>query len=195
MFFFSEWRVLSLIRENHSGVKIMFKKIAVAYDGSDGSRIALDKAMELKQDFPQLQLSIIYVNEETEESIGFMNVGNASAPVASANVDSTYAQFMPYGIGDNDGGRVPRDTLERPSEFSKHMHNSIQQQLDDKNIEADVLALEGNVFKMIPAYIEEQKVDLLVVGNSGKSGLQKFFIGSVSKKLLKEAPCSVLVVK
>lgn len=173
----------------------MFKKIAVAYDGSDGSKLALNKAVELKQDFPDLQLSIIYVNEETEDSIGFMSAGDASAPVASASVDSTYAQFMPYGIGDNDGGRVPRETLERPSEFSKHMHNSIQQQLDDKNIHADVLALEGNAVKTIPAYVEEQQVDLLIVGNSGKSGLQKFFIGSVSKKLLKEAPCSVLVVK
>ncbi|TAA70558.1 universal stress protein [Planococcus salinarum] len=173
----------------------MFKKVAVAYDGSDGSRIALDKAMELKQDFPELQLSIIYVNEETEESIGFMSAGDASSPVVSSEVDSTYAQFMPYGIGDNNGRRVPKDTLERSSEFSKHMHNSIQQQLDEKKIEADVLALEGNASKTIPAFIEEQKVDLLVVGNSGKSGLQKFFIGSVSKKLLKESPCSVLVVK
>ncbi|HSJ38801.1 MAG TPA: universal stress protein [Planococcus sp. (in: firmicutes)] len=173
----------------------MFKKIAVAYDGSEGSRIALDQAMELKRDFPELHLSIIYVNEETEESIGFMSPGDASAPVTSADIDSTYAQFMPYGIGDNNGGRVPRDTPVRPSEFSKHMHNSIQQLLDEKKIEADILALDGNVSKTIPAFIEEQKVDLLVVGNSGKSGLQKFFIGSVSKKLLKESPCSVLVVK
>lgn len=173
----------------------MYKKIAVAYDGSDGSRIALEKAMELKQDFPALQLSIIYVNEETEEGIGFMSAEDASAPVVSSNVDSTYAQFMPYGIGDNDGGRVPREPMDRPSEFSKHMHNSIQQQLDEKQIEADVLALEGNAAKTIPAYIEEQKMDLLVIGNSGKSGLQKFFIGSVSRKLIKEAACSVLVVK
>lgn len=173
----------------------MYKRLAVAYDGSDGSKMAFDKALELKQDFPDLQLSIIYVNEETQDSIGFMSAGDASAPVTSSNVDSTYAQFMPYGIGENGGSRVPRDPMERPTEFSKHMHNSIQQQLDEKNIEANVLALEGNASKTIPAFIDEQKIDLLVVGNSGKSGMQKFFVGSVSKKLLKEASCSVLVVK
>lgn len=173
----------------------MYKKIAVAYDGSDGSKLAFEKALELKQDFPDIQLSIIYVNEESPESIGFMNAGDASAPVASANVDSTYAQFMPFGIGENAGNIVPRDSIERPSEFSKHMHNSIQQRLDEKSIEANVLALEGSAPKTIPAFIEEQKIDLLVIGNSGKSGLQKFFVGSVSKKLLKESPCSVLVVK
>ncbi|WP_033541859.1 universal stress protein [Planococcus sp. CAU13] len=173
----------------------MFKNLAVAYDGSDGSKMAFEKALELKQDFPDMQLSIIYVNEDTQESVGYMNAGDASAPVASASVDSTYAQFMPFGIGENEGNKVPRDPLERPAEFSKHMHNSIQQQLDEKNVKANVLALEGNASKTIPAFIEEQKIDLLVVGNSGKSGLQKFFVGSVSKKLLKEAACSVLVVK
>lgn len=177
------------------GEKQMYKKLAVAYDGSDGSKMALDKALELKQDFPDLELSIIYVNEEMQESIGFMNAGDATAPVTSSNVDSTYAQFMPYGLGENTGNKVPKDTLERPSEFSKHMHNSIQQQLDEKNIEAAVLALEGNASKTIPAFIEEQNIDLLIVGNSGKSGMQKFFVGSVSKKLLKDASCSVLVVK
>ncbi len=174
---------------------MMYKKMAVAYDGSDGSKLALDKAMELKQDFPALQLSIIYVNEEMQESIGFMNAGDASAPVTSAEVDSTYAQFMPYGLGENEGSRVPKEPMERPSEFSKQMHNSIQQQLDEMNIEGTVLALEGNAAKTIPAFIEEQKIDLLVVGNSGKSGLQRFFVGSVSQKLIKEASCSVLVVK
>ena len=173
----------------------MYKKLAVAYDGSDGSKMAFDKALELKLDFPDTELSIIYVNEEMQESTGYMNAGDASAPVVSSNVDSTYAQFMPYGIGDNSGSNAPQEPIERTTEFSKHMHNSIQQQLDEKNIEATVLALEGNAAKTIPAFIEEQKIDLLIVGNSGKSGLQKFFVGSISKKLLKEASCSVLVVK
>ncbi|GKW47754.1 universal stress protein [Planococcus sp. NCCP-2050] len=143
----------------------MYQNLAVAYDGSDGSKIALDKALEIKKSFPESKLNVIYVNEQVKENIGFMEAGGASAPVVSANVDSNYAQFMPPEIGD-DGYRVPSDYADDSIEFSKHMHNAIQ-----------------------------QKIDLLIIGNSGKSGLQKFFVGSVSKKLLKEAPCSVLVVK
>lgn len=172
----------------------MYQNLAVAYDGSDGSKIALDKALEIKKSFPESKLNVIYVNEQVKENIGFMEAGGASAPVVSANVDSNYAQFMPPEIGD-DGYRVPKDYADDSVEFSKHMHNAIQQQLDAHQIEGNVLALEGNASKMIPAFIEEQQIDLLIIGNSGKSGLQKFFVGSVSKKLLKEAPCSVLVVK
>ena len=172
----------------------MYKSMAIAYDGSEGSKIAFEKALEIKKALPEILLSIIYVNEDTRESIGHMETGGASAPVISANVDSNYAQFMPPDIG-NQGYRTPGDFGDEPADFSKHMHNSIQQQLDARGIEGTVLALEGTAGKTIPAFVEEQNIDLLIIGNSGKSGLQKFFVGSVSKKLLKETPCSVLVVK
>ncbi|MGI2329443.1 universal stress protein [Planococcus sp. YIM B11945] len=172
----------------------MYKNILVAYDGSDGSRLAFEKALEFKKIIPNVELSVIYVNEEANESIGFMEAGNASAPLVSAKVDGNYAQFMPPDLGDSTY-RAPHDFEDTSTEYSKQMHNSIQQQLDSKQVNGTVLALEGNASKTIPAFIEEQKIDLLIIGNSGKSGLQRFFVGSVSKKLLKESPCSVLVVK
>ncbi|TWT11146.1 universal stress protein [Planomicrobium sp. CPCC 101079] len=172
----------------------MYTNILVAYDGSDGSRLAFEKALEFKKALPHIQLSIIYVNEEDQESTGFMEAGNASAPVVSARVDSNYAQFMPPEIGEK-RYKTPHDFVDTSAEYSKHMHNAIQQQLDAQDVSGTVLALEGNAAKTIPAFIEEQKIDLLLIGNSGKSGLQRFFVGSMSKKLLKESPCSVLVVK
>ncbi|RLJ85235.1 universal stress protein [Planococcus citreus] len=173
----------------------MYKNIAIAYDGSEGSRLALEKGIELSKILPESKLTVIYVNEEAQERTGYMDVGHASAPVTSANVDSSYAQFMPQGIGD-DGYRPPQEVdTARASEYSKHMHNSIQQQLDAKNAEASVLALEGPVIKTITGFVDEQNIDLLIVGNSGKSGLQKFFVGSVSSKLIKDSNSTVLVVK
>ena len=172
----------------------MYQNMMVAYDGSDGSRLAFDKAIEFKKALPDVKLTIIYVNEQFQESTGLTEAGGAAPRVVSANVDSTYAQFMPPDI-DGMNSRPKTDYIDTSIEFSKHMHNSIHQQLNSKGIQADVLALEGSAGKTIPAFIEEQNVDLLIIGNSGKSGLQKFFVGSVSRKLIKEASCSVLVVK
>lgn len=84
----------------------MYKNIAIAYDGSEGSRLALEKGIELSKILPGSKLTVLYVNEEAQERTGYMDVGHASAPVTSANVDSSYAQFMPQGIGD-DGYRPP----------------------------------------------------------------------------------------
>lgn len=172
----------------------MYTNIAMAYDGSDGSRMAFEKAIELVNVLPNAKLSVIYVNEDYRESVGYMDAGTASAPVVSANVDSNYAQYMPYGIGDE---RISheKDYDDGAAEYSKHIQQSIQRQLDRHDTKASVLALEGNAAKTITAFIEEQNIDLLIIGNSGKSGLQKFFVGSVSKKLIQDSSCSILVVK
>ncbi|RNF39425.1 universal stress protein [Planococcus salinus] len=172
----------------------MYKNMAVAYDGSDGSRLAFDKAVEMKQALPDIKLSIIYVNEEFQENVSLLDSPGTSAPIFSPTLDSTSTQSLPPVVNDEEYDSA-QGLETSPMEYSKYMHNSIQQQLDAKGVEASVLALEGTASKTIPAFIEEQKIDLLVVGNSGKSGLQKFFVGSVSRKLIKEAACSVLVVK
>lgn len=172
----------------------MYKNMAVAYDGSEGSRLAFERAIELKQALPDIKLSIIYVNEEFQENVSFLDNPGPSAPVFSPTLDSTSTQSLPP-IGNDNEYDTAQGLETAPMEYSKYMHNSIQHQLDEKGVEASVLALEGNAAKTIPAFLEEQKIDLLIVGNSGKSGLQKFFVGSVSRKLIKEAACSVLVVK
>ncbi len=42
---------------------------------------------------------------------------------------------------------------------------------------------------------EDQQADVLVIGASDKSILQRIFEGSVMRKLVKHAPCPVLVVR
>jgi nucleotide-binding universal stress UspA family protein len=43
--------------------------------------------------------------------------------------------------------------------------------------------------------VETWKADLLIVGTHGRTGINRFLMGSVSMDVLSTAPCSVLVVK
>jgi nucleotide-binding universal stress UspA family protein len=45
------------------------------------------------------------------------------------------------------------------------------------------------------SYVAHQHVGLLVVGTHGRSGIARLLIGSVSERLVRLAPCSVLVVR
>jgi len=53
---------------------------------------------------------------------------------------------------------------------------------------------EGSPADVILDTIEKENIDLVVIGSSGKSGLDRFIVGSVTDKVVKAAKCSILVV-
>jgi nucleotide-binding universal stress UspA family protein len=53
---------------------------------------------------------------------------------------------------------------------------------------------EGAVTKWILSFAEVLKVNLIVMGSNGISGADRVALGSVTEKVLRKAPCSVLVV-
>ena len=47
----------------------------------------------------------------------------------------------------------------------------------------------------IVKYAQAEEIDLIVVGTHGRPGVAHFLMGSVAEKVMRESPCSVLVVK
>lgn len=54
---------------------------------------------------------------------------------------------------------------------------------------------EGSPAKEILNVAEEEDVDLIMIGSSGKSKFDKFLMGSVADKVSNHAHCSVMVVR
>jgi nucleotide-binding universal stress UspA family protein len=52
----------------------------------------------------------------------------------------------------------------------------------------------GQVWKNLSCIVEENRVDLIVVGTHGRTGLGKLLLGSVAEDILRHAPCPVLTV-
>jgi nucleotide-binding universal stress UspA family protein len=65
---------------------------------------------------------------------------------------------------------------------------------DLPHIETDVLTAEGGVWPVLESVIDEKKIDLLVLGTRGRTGIGKFFLGSVAEDIVRQAPCPVLTV-
>jgi nucleotide-binding universal stress UspA family protein len=55
-------------------------------------------------------------------------------------------------------------------------------------------AAEGEVAATVVDQAVERRTDLLVMGTHGRSGFDRFFLGSVAEKVLRKAPCPVLTV-
>lgn len=55
--------------------------------------------------------------------------------------------------------------------------------------------LDGDPAAEIVRYASDATMDLIVMGTHGRSGLERLLVGSVTEKVMREAPCSVLAVK
>jgi nucleotide-binding universal stress UspA family protein len=65
----------------------------------------------------------------------------------------------------------------------------------DPHISVQHVLLEGDPAQEIIGLATESAADLIVMGTHGRTGLERFLMGSVAEKVLYGAPCSVLVVK
>jgi len=52
----------------------------------------------------------------------------------------------------------------------------------------------GQVWYNLAGIVEENKVDLIVLGTHGRTGFGKLLLGSVAENILRHAPCPVLTV-
>lgn len=62
-------------------------------------------------------------------------------------------------------------------------------------IAVEHVLLEGDPAAEIVAYAARTKPDVIVLGTHGRSGVDRLLMGSVAERVLRDAPCSVLVVK
>jgi len=60
--------------------------------------------------------------------------------------------------------------------------------------EIETAVLSGDISEEILNYIQDNKIDLLVMGTHGRKGLEKAFFGSVAERVIKSAPVPVYVV-
>ena len=61
-------------------------------------------------------------------------------------------------------------------------------------IQLRVLINEGDLWSNLAAAIEENNIDLIVVGTRGRSGVRKFLLGSAAEGIFRQAHCPVLTV-
>jgi nucleotide-binding universal stress UspA family protein len=73
--------------------------------------------------------------------------------------------------------------------------NAIVARARKAGVRATGLLLEGVPHERVARAARARKVDLLVIGTHGRTGLAKFFLGSVAARLIASVSCPVLTVR
>lgn len=146
----------------------MIEAVIAGTDGSDTAAIAVAQAIEI-----------------------------AKALAARLTIVSAY-EPVPEGRLRNERLAAPAD-LEwalNPREDVLALLESAARQAREAGVTAvDTVARVGDAADAILDVAEEQRSDLIVVGNKGMTGATRFLLGSVPNKVSHHAPCSVMIVR
>jgi nucleotide-binding universal stress UspA family protein len=145
---------------------LMFKHILVPVDGSDTAQLAVDKAIGLAKAFDS-SVTVIYVIDPY--------------PFTGVGTDFAYgqAEYLSAATAEaNAAVKAAKDTLVTAGVA-----------VDASVVEAHT-AWRGIVEAGISL-----KVDLIVIGSHGRSGLEKLVLGSVAQAVLSHTKLPVLVVR
>ena len=147
----------------------------IANDGSVDSTCAIDFVRQLK--FPPA--SKVTVCHVIEEQHALRNELAARLGVAgSSELKKIRAKF-----------------LQVCKRHGKQLLNSSASRLKRHGRTIKKMLTYGHPADQVLTSAKRQKADIVIVGSRGITGLRRFFLGSVSNKVVSYAPCSVLVVR
>ncbi len=84
------------------------------------------------------------------------------------------------------------ETLE--AELTQHMKNYLKR-VEKAGVKGDFLIAHGAPFYEAIEIVKSKQIDLIIMGSHGRTGLSHMLLGSVAEKLVRLAPCPVLVVR
>jgi nucleotide-binding universal stress UspA family protein len=71
----------------------------------------------------------------------------------------------------------------------------VAEKAGDEGVEIEGNIIEGHPADEIIKYSEKNSISLIVLGTLGKSGLDRFLLGSVAEKVVRNSKIPVLVVR
>jgi nucleotide-binding universal stress UspA family protein len=145
----------------------MFRKILVPLDGSELAEKALEPAISLA--------------ESTSGEILLF---------AAAVQDLALARSRP-GLGMEVIEELARDSRDRLSNYLA----SLEKAHADSPVTFELRVEEGDAAGVIVDTAAGEDVDLIVMSTHGRSGISRWLMGSVTERVLRSAPCPVLVVR
>ncbi len=153
----------------------MYRKILVAFDGSEPSKHALDHAVSIADKWKS-ELVILSVVPRVMMPV-FPDEGFGAAPITAAQDMSEYQDKMK---------EIYANSL-------KEAEEDIKEAFPD--IVVTTKLMEGRPSATIVEEAEEDQIDLIVIGSRGIGGITGWILGSTSRRVVESCTKPILVVK
>ena len=152
--------------------ELVFERILIATDGSKNSEKAAKVGIELAK-VSEGKVIIVYVADigKYMPSAGLISPFGGVSPEA---IDNIVVSIREAGIK----ATLQVNELARAAE-----------------VPSEWMIVEGNPPSEILRIAEDENIDVIVIGNIGKTGLEKFLMGRVAEKVARNSKRPVLIVR
>jgi len=106
-----------------------------------------------------------------------------------------HVYHLPVEFQQVEGAYLPADFWSSVKEEAKRSLSAYGDRLRERDIEVTEVAREGYPATVIEDEVERQRIDLIVIGTRGRTGLKHLLLGSIAERVVQKAPCPVLTVK
>ena len=147
----------------------MYNKILLTSDGSKNSEFAIKHALQIAAD-EGAEVIVLHV-------------------VDSKSLTSISEEAIEAGISS-----IEEYSDEVLANF-ENVIREIEKEKNEKNqVKIKKLSLQGKPCDVILKVCDKEKIDMIVMSNSGKNKVDRFLLGSVTERIIREAPVPVLVI-
>jgi len=159
----------------------MYRKILVPFDGSNPSERALDHAVEIAKMSGPNKSQVILLHVIAEFPVATYLERPARSPKTGER--TTLTQYI-------------KEVYELMTLSATDLLNKKKEEIKKTlNFEIEVKVSAGHVSETILEFAKQEKVDLIIIGNVGRSGLSKLrTLGSVSRVVSEKSVCPVMII-
>ncbi len=133
---------------------------------------------------------ILFPTDFSHSGAGAMKLASSLARDADARLLIVHVEESPLAYG---GGEMYYGIAEPDTDELKKMLAEVVP--SDSNVPYEHHLIAGEPASALVEFAKKEKVDLIVMGTHGRTGLSRLLIGSVAEAVMRRAHCPVLTYK
>lgn len=104
------------------------------------------------------------------------------------------AQPEPDFVGYDTGPQTERDFMAKTFHAEHSQIQAIAENLRHEGLETTALLIQGSTVETIIKEAKKLNIDMIIMGSHGRNPLSELLLGSVSKGVISQSNCPILIV-
>jgi nucleotide-binding universal stress UspA family protein len=169
----------------------MYQHILFPTDGSDGADAALGHAADIARQY-DATLHVLFVAKDDFGPSGMVEKEHEgvrrSEMVGGEELEQERDEAAKTGMTTKQ-----HDVHGAVAEHGQQVVEDAAESIEDVSVETAVVS--GTPYRGILDYADESGIDLIVMGTHGRTGVDRYLLGSVTEKIVRTADVPVLTVR